>query len=122
MPPNIAATITVPEDIPHEQTVAIQETASNDALYMPEEILPPPRNREANSTQRLTRREVQLASTMVKRFVERRLETDLNVFEVRKIRRKPDSLINYSSNSSFYAPDVTACGSASIHSWHGCQR
>jgi len=52
--------------------------------YMPDKLLPPKRNREANSTHRLSRLDVQRASTEIKRFVQSRLETDLNVIEVRK--------------------------------------
>ena len=48
-------------------------------LYMPDKVLPPIRNRDANSTHRLTRMELQKAMTDIKRFVEQRLETDLNV-------------------------------------------
>jgi hypothetical protein len=52
--------------------------------YMPEEILPPERNREANSTHRLSRLELQRAMTDIKRFVESRLESDLNLVKVCK--------------------------------------
>ena len=47
--------------------------------YMPDAILPPERNREANSTHRLSRLDVQRASTDIKRFVEARLEKDFNL-------------------------------------------
>ena len=47
--------------------------------YMPDAILPPERNREANSTHRLSRLDVQRASTDIKRFVEARLENDFNL-------------------------------------------
>ena len=46
---------------------------------MPEKLLPPERNRQANSTHRLSRLDVQRASTDIKRFVEARLETDFNL-------------------------------------------
>jgi aspartate--ammonia ligase len=49
--------------------------------YMPMELLPPKENWAANSTHRLSRIEMQKAMTKIKRFVERRLETDLNLFE-----------------------------------------
>lgn len=49
--------------------------------YMPYELLPPKENLDANSTHRLSRIDLQKAMTKVKRFVEHRLETDLNVFE-----------------------------------------
>ena len=52
------------------------------STYMPKDLLPPMENWDANSTHRLSRIEMQKAMTKVKRFVERRLETDLNVFEV----------------------------------------
>ena len=47
--------------------------------YMPDAILPPERNREANSTHQLSRLDVQRASTDIKRFVEARLEKDFNL-------------------------------------------
>lgn len=47
--------------------------------YMPETLLPPERNREANSTHRLSRLDIQRASADVKRFVESRLEKDFNL-------------------------------------------
>ena len=52
------------------------------STYMPIDLLPPRQNWEANSTRRLSRIEMQKAISKVKRFVERRLESDLNVFEV----------------------------------------
>lgn len=55
------------------------------STYMPMDLLPPKENWEANSTHRLSRIEMQKAMTKVRRFVERRLEADLNVFEVRNI-------------------------------------
>jgi aspartate--ammonia ligase len=54
-------------------------TSSNTKCYMPEEKLPPKRNREANSTHRFSRMDLQRAITDVKRFVESRLESDLKV-------------------------------------------
>ena len=51
-------------------------------LYMPDSVLPPPRNREANSTHRLSRLDIQRAINDVKRFVEARLESDLKVVKV----------------------------------------
>jgi hypothetical protein len=50
--------------------------------YMPPEVLPPKRNRNANSTHRLSRLDVQRAMTDVKRFVESRLESDLDLVKV----------------------------------------
>ena len=56
--------------------------------YMPDAILPPERNREANSTHRLSRLDVQRASTDIKRFVEARLEKDFNLVKAsRHLRR-----------------------------------
>jgi hypothetical protein len=49
--------------------------------YMAYELLPPKANWEANSTRRLSRIALQKAMTKIKRFVEHRLESDLNVFE-----------------------------------------
>jgi hypothetical protein len=44
------------------------QTSTNS--YLPEEILPPEHNREANSTHRLSRLELQRTMTDTKRFVE----------------------------------------------------
>jgi hypothetical protein len=52
------------------------------AKYLPEDVFPPPRNRQANSTHRLSRREIQQASTDIRRFVEARFESDLHLFKV----------------------------------------
>lgn len=54
-------------------------TMPSTTSYMPEKLLPPERNREANSTHRLSRLDVQRASTDIKRFVEARLEKDFNL-------------------------------------------
>ena len=50
--------------------------------YMPPELLPPKRNQNANSAHRLSRLDVQRAITDVKRFVEARLESDLDLVKV----------------------------------------
>jgi hypothetical protein len=50
--------------------------------YMSPDLLPPTRNLPANSTRRLSRLELQRAITTVKRFVEDRLERDLNLVKV----------------------------------------
>jgi hypothetical protein len=50
--------------------------------YMSPELLPPQRNRIANSTNRLTRLEIQKAINDIKRFVEERLENDLRLTKV----------------------------------------
>jgi aspartate--ammonia ligase len=47
--------------------------------YMPDEVLPPVYNRKANSTHRLSRLDMQRAINDVKKFVEDRLEKDLNL-------------------------------------------
>jgi len=52
---------------------------TNGNTYMPATVLPPEPNREANSTHRLSRLDIQRAGTDVKRFVEARLESDLNL-------------------------------------------
>jgi len=46
---------------------------------MPDAVLPPVENRPANSTHRLSRLQIQKASTEVRRFMEARLEKDLNL-------------------------------------------
>lgn len=55
--------------------------ATESSSYMPFDLLPPKENWEANATHRLSRIDLQKAITKVKRFVENRLENDLNVFE-----------------------------------------
>lgn len=47
--------------------------------YMRPEILVPERNREASSINRLSRLDIQRASTDIKRFIEARFEHDLNL-------------------------------------------
>ena len=64
-------------------TVPPKQGNNDPALYyMPESVLPPPRNRDANATHRLSRLDIQRAIQDVKRFVEARLESDLNVIKV----------------------------------------
>ena len=53
--------------------------------YMPRSLLPSKETILASSTNRLTRIELQKAIQDVKRFVESRFESDLNVFKVRPI-------------------------------------
>jgi aspartate--ammonia ligase len=72
--------------LPHVTTIKrmVMQTLSEVAeptveLYMPPETLPPNKNRNANSTHRLSRLDVQRASTDIKRFVESRLENDLHL-------------------------------------------
>lgn len=50
-----------------------------DTSYMPDSLLPPVRNRPAIASHRLSPKEIQRAIVDVKKFVENRLETDLNV-------------------------------------------
>jgi len=64
----------------------VQHVVSSDMLgssstvpYMNPAILPPKRNRDANSTHRLSRLDIQKAINDVKRFVEKRLEEDLHL-------------------------------------------
>jgi len=59
-----------------------QQPQQETSTYMPDELLPPVRNRDAVSTRRLSRLDVQRATTDVKRFVEARLESDLNLVKV----------------------------------------
>lgn len=53
-----------------------------DTSYMPDSLLPPVRNRPAIASHRLSPKEIQRAIVDVKKFVENRLETDLNVIRV----------------------------------------
>ena len=62
--------------------VTLPQTATS---YMPESLLPPKRNQEANSTHRLSRLDIQRASTDVKRFVEARLEKDFNLVKASRV-------------------------------------
>lgn len=57
-------------------------TPEQSESYMPDSILPPLFNRKANSTHRLSRMDIQRASTAVKRFIEHRLEIDLGLLKV----------------------------------------
>ncbi|KAL7491188.1 hypothetical protein ACHAWT_002371 [Skeletonema menzelii] len=59
----------------------ITGATEDSSLYMPYDLLPPSNNWVANSTRRLSRIDLQKAITKVKRFVESRFETDLNLFE-----------------------------------------
>lgn len=62
----------------------VSDVGTNAPLnYMPPELLPPERNRDAVSTHRLSRMDMQRAMTDVKRFVETRFESDLNLVKVR---------------------------------------
>lgn len=78
-----------PEDITNKQTndkaAATTTTTNEPNLYMPTKLLPPSENLVANSTQRLSRLEIQQAITDIKRFVEARLESDLHVVRVSSI-------------------------------------
>mmetsp|Transcript_12042 Transcript_12042/g.29017 ORF Transcript_12042/g.29017 Transcript_12042/m.29017 type:complete len:581 (+) Transcript_12042:516-2258(+) len=49
--------------------------------YMSPSKLPPPHNLRKNSTRRLSRKQIQCAITDIKRFVELRLESDLNIIK-----------------------------------------
>ena len=84
-------------------------------LYMDPSLLPPSRNREANSTHRLSRLDIQRASQDIKRFVEDRLERDFHLVKVGTVR----TVYNYVSSSSgflsqptrLFLIDCTACHS-----------
>lgn len=52
------------------------------APYMNPAALPPERNRDANSTHRLSRLQIQKAINDIKRFVEHRLEDDMKLTKV----------------------------------------
>mmetsp|Transcript_8107 Transcript_8107/g.17539 ORF Transcript_8107/g.17539 Transcript_8107/m.17539 type:complete len:413 (-) Transcript_8107:189-1427(-) len=71
-PPSPTMSATAPRTVVKEETTA-------PASYMPDKLLPPKQNRCANSTHRLSRLDIQRASTDVKRFVEARLESDFNL-------------------------------------------
>mmetsp|Transcript_34150 Transcript_34150/g.68891 ORF Transcript_34150/g.68891 Transcript_34150/m.68891 type:complete len:84 (+) Transcript_34150:270-521(+) len=74
-PPSPTMSATAPRTVVKEETTA-------PASYMPDKLLPPKQNRCANSTHRLSRLDIQRASTDVKRFVEARLESDFNLVKV----------------------------------------
>ena len=57
-------------------------SSSSTTSYMPKKLLPPIENLMASSTHRLSRMERIHAINDVKRFVESRLESDLNVSKV----------------------------------------
>ena len=60
----------------------VNEKTNASEMYMPDSLLPPMINRPANSTHRLSRMDIQRASTAVKRFIEHRLESDLGLVKV----------------------------------------
>lgn len=65
-----------------ESEVGQQDHASHGITYMPTYVLPPPENLPASSTHRLSRLDIQRAITDAKRFIEARLEKDLNLVRV----------------------------------------
>jgi hypothetical protein len=84
-------TTTVPRIVQKEHASALKSAVSDMAgaapsrsekTYMRPSMLPPERNRRANSTHRLSRLEVQRAINDVKRFMEDRLATDLHLTKV----------------------------------------
>ena len=77
-PATVATTTAAKNDVHHDK----EGNDIMESLYMPDSVLPPPRNREANSTHRLSRLDIQRAIQDVKRFVEARLESDLKVVKV----------------------------------------
>lgn len=94
-------------------------------LYMPDTLLPPPHNRVASSTRRLSRLDVQRASNHVKRFVETRLESDLHLIKVRlcaPLAGGNCSLQNSSPPLLPLAICATAHGATDFSEWHWRQR
>ena len=93
-------------------------------LYMDPSLLPPSRNREANSTHRLSRLDIQRASQDIKRFVEDRLERDFHLVKVGTVR----TVYNYVSSSSgflsqptrLFLIDCTACHSPGLLDRNRC--
>ena len=77
-PATVATNTTAKSNVPLDK----QGNDIMESLYMPDSVLPPPHNREANSTHRLSRLDIQRAIQDVKRFVEARLESDLKVVKV----------------------------------------
>ena len=63
--------------------------------YMPRSLLPSKETIMASSTNRLSRMELQKAIQDVKRFVETRFESDLNVFKVNIYARSPKTQYIY---------------------------
>jgi len=63
-------------------TMETQDVAKTE--YMPDSLFPPLYNRPAIASHRLSRMEIQKAIVDVKKFVENRLESDLNVIKVRR--------------------------------------
>jgi hypothetical protein len=83
-------TTTVPRIVQKEHASALKSAvpdmaaapSRSEKTYMRPSMLPPERNRRANSTHRLSRLEVQRAINDVKRFMEDRLATDLHLTKV----------------------------------------
>jgi hypothetical protein len=75
--------------------------------YMQEETLPPEHNREANSTHRFSRLELQRAMTDVKFSCESRLESDLNLVKVGNHQPKDQPRSSNPSLSSYSTHFIT---------------
>jgi hypothetical protein len=109
-----------------------QEKQLEQPCYMPPELLPPLENRPAISTQRLSRMDIQRAIADVKRFMENRLEQDLNLIPVSCclvlepidfhlehlfLLPKDDSCMAF-FRFHFCSTRTTAHGSIGIHEWY----
>jgi hypothetical protein len=92
----------------HRSTVDhINTEGTIETDYMPDSLLPPLYNRDAVASHRLSRMDIQRAMVDVKKFVESRLESDLNLIKVKC------SYFTYGSFQPFHACSVpTDCGSA----------
>jgi hypothetical protein len=79
-----AHTKKIPTAAPHDDVSFLRQQEENkvESYYMPPELLPSMENRPAISTQRLSRMDMQRAMADVKRFIEDRLEQDLNLIRV----------------------------------------
>ena len=84
--------------------------------YMSPSLLPPVYNREAIASHRLSPMDTQRAIVDVKKFVENRLETDLNLIKVSTFCAPLPSrvFLVYFSNTSSPTNTILACGTHCI--------
>lgn len=85
--------------------------------YMPSSLFPPIYNRAAIASHRLSPMDIQRAIVDTKKFVESRLETDLNLIKVSTLQKKPlffTSTRDADTSLNYVAAYYTYC----IPAWH----
>jgi hypothetical protein len=111
---------------PHDVSMIQPQEDEHD--YMPPALLPPIEYRPAISTQRLSRMDMQRAIADVKRFMENRLEQDLNLIPVSNVfytfhftSYSEDHVEDESQTLLFSVLFMTAHGSIGIPDGYRCQ-